>query len=188
MHGSFINILSSYPILGILKLKNRYNFINVKALMRYDSYLFYFLHLKISFMNKVIAYSQLASLAKNHQDNRTLPVKTDAIAIDLLELDKFITRAKNNMNCDAAKIYFIRYPLLSDQNHILTSGNNLSQISLAIVPAKFLEYQDWTAKDLKEEDGINIFTLLVCEPGEPRDKSDKQGICPPKPPTCQIWI
>ena len=131
-------------------------------------------------MNKEIAYSQLESLSRNHRDNPTLPVMTNSVAIDLLELDKFITRAKNNMNCDAAKIYFIRYPLSSNEGFIVTPDNNLSQISLAIVPGQFIHYTDWTAKDLMEEDGIHIFTLLVCEPGTPRNPGDRNTLCPPK--------
>ena len=136
-------------------------------------------------MNKPISYTQLMGFFQNHQNNPDLSVMTNSVVIDLLQLDKFIAQAKNNPDCDAVKIYFIRYPLQQDEDHIKTPGNNLSQISLAIVPAKFIDdngwvYYDWIAKDLKDQDGINIFTLLVCEPGYPRDKTDKNSLCPPK--------
>ncbi len=132
-------------------------------------------------MNTTIPYTQLQSLFQNHRTNPGLPFMTNSVVIDLLQLDKFVMQAKNTKNCDAIKIYFIRYPLTADALHIKkTPANNLSQISLAIVPANITFYfGDWIAEDLP--DGANnILTLLVCDPTYPRDKHDKTSLCPPK--------
>ena len=140
-------------------------------------------------MNKSIDVADLESLVANHTANPELPTMTKTIAIDLLELDRFITQAKNTPRCDGIKIYFIRHKLNENQDHIKKAivanetDKNLSQISLAFVPADITDPVTWVANDIKEP-GDKIFTLLVCEPtasaNSQRDSKDKTGMCPPK--------
>jgi hypothetical protein len=139
-------------------------------------------------MNTTIAYTQLKNLSDNHKNNPGLPFISNGVTIELSQLDKFIAQAKMIPECDAIKIYFIRYPLTADGVHIIkTPSDNLSQISLALVPAEITTYfPDWESKDLKDE-ANNIFALLVCNPdaANPRKRKDKNCLCPPKPPVCQ---
>ena len=141
-------------------------------------------------MNKSVELTKLKSLIANHQDNPELPVKTNSVVVELLQLEKFIVQAKSKPECDAIRIYFIRHGLNTDQDHIKKAfvdnepDKNLSQLTLAFVPANILEFADWRVKDIPEEDNTKIFTLFVCEPTAgpsiPQSLLDKTGMCPPK--------
>ena len=136
-------------------------------------------------MNKRISVNQLESLVQNHRNNPGLPIMSNSFVIEMSQLDKFILKAKSLDDCDAIKIHLIRYPLTANRVHIeKTPNEDLSQISLAFVPANIISFADWTARDVAE--GNNIFTLLVCDPTSLRSTNgtnDKTGVCPPRPCT-----
>ena len=131
--------------------------------------------------------SQLDQFKQNHRDNSNFPrEETKAAVIELDHLQSFIDQARSKSGCDAVKIYFIRYDLTADQDHIKKMPNgNVSQLSLAFVPARITSRVDWTADDLDENN--NILTLLICKPvTATRSRDDMTGTCPPKPPgACQ---
>jgi hypothetical protein len=135
---------------------------------------------------KSIPKSRLDNLKGNHRDNTNAPFITNAVAIELILLKDFIAQAEATPNCDAIRIHFVRHPLTANQPHVLKIDNeNLSQVSLAFVPANIIVRQpDWIAVDLEDQNN-NILTLLICEPvGGARATDDRTGQCPPKPPGC----
>jgi len=131
-------------------------------------------------MNKNIASTELDDLKRNYRANKDSLIEPNEVVIEINHLETFIAQARTKAGCDAIKIHFIRHLLNADQEHIKKiTGKNLSQISLAFVPARITNRTDWTAADLK--DGNNILTLLVCVPAVDRsDIDDKTGMCPPK--------
>ena len=133
-------------------------------------------------MLDTITTADLKIFMSNHRENKNLGIETDSAAIELGQLQTFINQAIASLGSDfnAVKIYFVRYPLDADQDHIKkASGKDLSQVSLALVPAKVIDPDAWTVKPLPL-DG-DKFTLFVCAPTTPsRTHDGRTGLCQPK--------
>lgn len=135
-------------------------------------------------MLKPITTARLETLANNHKAKKELVLETDSVIVTLKHLQEFITQAQGlNLTpaFDAIKIYFIRYELNPDQDHIRRNPpKDLSQVSLAFVPAHITDRVAWTARDL-DQNG-NISALLICEPKltSTRAVDDETGLCPPR--------
>lgn len=128
--------------------------------------------------------ADLDVLIKNHSENLTSAFLTNSVVIELVHLEEFINKARRAHGAafDAIKIHLIRYELTQDQDHIKKIPNkDLTQVSLALVPANITDRVEWKAEDLKKNN--QKFTLLVCKPtGATRSEDDKTGVCPPKCP------
>src|SRR6187402_1502590 len=107
-------------------------------------------------MTKDITTIELDGFIQNHRNNPASPCITNTISIELVHLEEFINKARRTHGAaefDAIKIYFIRYPLTSNQGHInKLPDKDLSQISLAFVPAKVTDKTDWIVSPLKHPD------------------------------------
>lgn len=138
-------------------------------------------------MNDTIAFSHLETWAEKHKTTHdNLPFKSQTAAISLKELKAFIKEAEDNhlRDFDAVKIYFVRYEfkpgVKETQIEKAIKENDLSQVSLVIVPAKITNRAEWTVKELKDKsDDTKILSLCVCNP-ENDPVKDETGMCPPK--------
>lgn len=133
-------------------------------------------------MIELITKDKLNELQANHKNNKDFRIMTDAVFVTRAHLEKFLSAlAKNHSEHDAYKICFIRHKSSPKDSRILSAGNNLTQLSLIIVPTKKTNTLTWDSTDVTEKDG-KIPTLSFCTPG----KSDKNstGHCPPQKP-CQ---
>src|SRR5687768_18170292 len=100
-------------------------------------------------LNPTMTTSELTDLANNHILNKNLPCETDSVVIELNHLQTFIDQAKARLGSDfnAVKIHFIRYELDVDQSHIKKiAGKDLSQVSLALVPANIIRSEEHTSE------------------------------------------
>src|SRR5688572_5782240 len=100
-------------------------------------------------MLDTITTSELKVFTSNYKENKDLGIETDSAAIELGHLQTFINQAIASLGSDfnAVKIYFVRYPLDADQSHIKkASGKDLSQVSLAFVPAKVIDPVEWLVR------------------------------------------
>ena len=130
---------------------------------------------------KLIDHKKIVSWAENYKNNKTLPSSTNSAAISLSELENFIKAAKENYQADftGLRIYFIRYPLSAGTERIGTSGNNLSQPSIVLVPVKSFNASVGSGDDYKVGTSEQVYALAFADP----DSSDPQEasiLCPPK--------
>lgn len=135
-------------------------------------------------MLRTTASIDLKDLATNYKLNKQFVNETEVVVIDLRHLKTFISQAEANLGqkFDAVKIYFIRFDLNEDQDHIKKIPNkDLSQVSLAFVPARITDRVNWKAAD--SQGSGNKSVLFVCEPTQgTRSNDDETGMCPPKGP------
>ena len=127
-------------------------------------------------MIKTISKPDLTQLISNHKNNPGLPVMTEDIFIGRDHFEDFIKSLPQNY--DALKICFVRFPATpKDPERILESGNNLTQLSLILVPVKGTNRLSWSSSDVTDANG-NLMALCVCEPGV--DDNNATGVVPPK--------
>ena len=144
-------------------------------------------------MKQNITTTQLDTWKKNFTD-LSLKVETESVIVDYEILKAFIDGVKNSPDCNAVRIYFIRYDENDGLNDYpayikpLAKGINRSQVSLAFVPVKdfkpatLVEGQDIIAT------GNQIFTLAICHPtfdygidtATNTAMAKGSGLCPPK--------
>ena len=129
-----------------------------------------------------ISSTDLDVLIGNHKDNFNSPFITNSVVIELSHLEEFINKARiaHGAAFDAIKFHFIRYELTQDNQEYIKKipNKDLTQVSLALVPAKITDPAEWIVDDLKKNN--KKITLLVCKPATAWDKDDKTGVCPPK--------
>ena len=127
-------------------------------------------------MIKNITEQKLTELIANNKTNANLPVMTDTVFIALDHFNEFLRGLPQE--CDALKICFVRFPANpKDPGRILEAGNNLTQLSLVIIPVKATNSANWSSTDATDKDG-NLRALCVCEPGI--DDNNGTGLIPPK--------
>ena len=130
---------------------------------------------------KLIDQKKIVTWADNYKNNKTLSFDTNSAAISLSELENFIQAAKANYPSDftGLRIYFIRYPLSSGTQKIATSGSNLSQPSIVLVPVKSFDPRSGSGEDYKVGTTEQVYALAFTEP-ESTDPGDTSILCPPK--------
>lgn len=130
---------------------------------------------------KLIDHQQIVTWADNYKNNKTLSFATNSAAISLSELENFIQAAKANYpsDFDGIRIYLIRYSLSSTIEKIASSGSNLSQPSIALVPIKSFDPRSGSGQDYKVGTSEQVFALAFTEP-ESTDPGDTSILCPPK--------
>ena len=129
---------------------------------------------------KLIDHQKIVSWSNNHKNNKTLSFETDAAGISLSELEDFIKAAKATYPADfnGIRICFVRYPLSAGTDKIKTSGTNLSQPSIVLVPVKSFDPSKGMGEDYKVGTTEQVFALAFTDPdGDPGDTSI---LCPPR--------
>jgi len=129
-----------------------------------------------------ISSADLDVLIGNHRNNFNSPFLTNSVVIELSHLEEFINKAKveHGAAFDAIKFHFIRYELTKDNQEYIKKipNKDLTQVSLALVPANITNPAEWKVDDLKKNN--KKIALLVCKPATTWDKDGKTGVCPPK--------
>lgn len=131
---------------------------------------------------RLIGHKKILSWAENYKNNKTLPSETNSAAISLSELEAFIKAAKESYKTDdfnGIRIYFVRYPLSAGTERIGTSGNNLSQTSLVLVPVKSFNASTGSGDDYKLGTSEQVYALAFADPDSP-DPQETYILCPPK--------
>jgi hypothetical protein len=123
-----------------------------------------------------ITNDRLDELKNNHQNimNNGLPIITKALFVTRLHFEDFVNSLPQD--CDAIKICFIRHEIPPQDRRILPAGNNLSQLSLILVPMKNTNRSTWESEVATGQNSL-ITTLCFCVPGVPDGSST--GHCPP---------
>jgi len=120
----------------------------------------------------------------NYANNEQLPVVTQASAISIDILKKYLTEIETKFpdkDIKGLRIYFIRYDRITDGfnpglSHIIEAGPGISQVSLAFVPIENFDIATLGGNDLIEND--KVFTLAFCHPTLDVVSSGT-GHCPP---------
>ena len=128
---------------------------------------------------KLIDHQKIVSWSNNHKNNKTLSFETDSAGISLSELEDFIKTVRANYpDSNGIRICFIRYPLTAGTGKIKTSGANLSQPSIVLVPVKSFDPAKGMGEDYKVGTTEQVYALAFADPdGDPGDTSI---LCPPR--------
>jgi len=129
---------------------------------------------------KLTDHQKVLDWSANFKNNTTLTFDTDSAGISLSELEDFIKAAKATYPADfnGIRICFIRYPLTAGTDKIKTSGANLSQLSIVLVPVKSFDPAKGMGEDYKVGTTEQVYALAFADPeGDPGDSSI---LCPPR--------
>jgi len=129
---------------------------------------------------KLIDHQKIVSWSNNHKNNKTLSFETDSAGISLSELEDFIKNVRTNYpDSNGIRFYFVRYSLSAGTDNIRTSGNNLSQPSIVLVPVKSFDPAKGIGDDTKVGTSEQVFALAFTDP-DGSDPGDTTILCPPK--------
>ena len=130
---------------------------------------------------KLIDHQKIVSWSNNHKNNKTLSFETDSAGISLSELEAFIKTVRTNYpDFNGIRIDFVRYPLSAGTVNIRSSGNNLSQPSIVLVPVRSFDSAKGMGDDSKVGASEQVFALAFTDPEGPSDPGDTTILCPPK--------
>lgn len=120
--------------------------------------------------------AEIDILCGNHQSNMSLPIITNAAFVSRRHFEEFVRGLPPDY--DAVKFCFIRHSIPPQDDRNLPAGNNLTQLSLILMPMKDTNTATWESTEVIENGMIH--TLCFCEPGRP-DRPDRNGTghCPP---------
>jgi len=131
---------------------------------------------------KLTDHQKIVGWSNNHKNNKPHPLETESAGISLSELEDFINAAKATYPADfnGIRICFVRYPLSANKNKIKSSGNNLSQLSIVLVPLKSFDPATRMGDDYKVGTSEQVYALSFTDPEGPDDPGDTTILCPPR--------